>query len=77
MATIRETNLGMFPADDSAPEPSEVEAGIELGLVGPGRGHAADVDDWGFWLVKAKNSGDILACGDGESEACESGWRPS
>ena len=77
MATVRETNLGVLPADNSAPEPSEVEAGIKLGLVGPGRGHTANVDDWGFWLVKAKDSGDIFACSDGEGEAYERDWGPS
>lgn len=71
MTTICETNLGMLPAHDGTPEPSEVETGIELELIGLGRGHAPDVDDRGLRLVKAKDSGDIFACSDCESEAYE------
>lgn len=59
----------MLPADDGTPEPSEVEIEIKLKLAGPGGGHASDVDDWGLRLVEAKDSGDIFACSDCESEA--------
>lgn len=71
MTTVCETNLGMLPADDGTPEPSEVEVGIKLEFVGPGRRHASNVDDWGLRLVKAKDPGDVFACGDGESETYE------
>jgi hypothetical protein len=68
MATVCETNLGMFPADDGTPEPSEVEVGIKLELVCLGRGHASNVDDWGLRFVKAKDPGDVFTCGNCESE---------
>jgi len=73
MTTIRETNLCVLPTDDSAPEPSEVEVEVEikLKLIEPGRGHAANVDDWGVRLVETKDPGDVFACGDGEGETCE------
>jgi hypothetical protein len=71
MTTVCETNLCMFPTDDSTPEPSEVEVEIKLKLVGPGRGHASNVDDWGLRLVETKDPGDVFACGDCESETWE------
>lgn len=72
MTTVCETDLGMLPADDGTPEPSEVEVGIKLEFVGPGRGHASNVDDWGLRLVESKDPGDVFACGYCESETCES-----
>lgn len=71
MTTVCKTNLGMLPADDCTPEPSEVEVGIKLELIGPGRGHASDVDDWSLRLVKAKDPGDVFTCSDREGETYE------
>jgi len=73
MTTVCETNLCVFPTDDGTPEPSkvEVEVEIKLKLIDPGRGHAANVDDWGVRLVETKDPGDIFACGYCEGEACE------
>ena len=73
MTTVCETNLCMLPAHNSTPEPSEVEVEIKLKLVDPRRGHASNVDDWGLRLVKAKDSGDIFACSNCESETCGRG----
>ena len=70
MTAIRKTNLCMFPADDGTSEPGEVEIEIKLKLIDPGRGHTADVDDWGLRLVKTKDSGDVFACSYCESETC-------
>jgi len=49
MTTVCETNLCVLPTNDSTPEPSEVEVEVEikLKLIDPGRGHAANVDNWG------------------------------
>ena len=71
MTTVCETNLSMLPANDCTPEPSEVEVEIKLELIGPGRGHASDVDDWSLRLVEAKDPGDVFTCGDCESETYE------
>lgn len=75
MTTVCETNLCMFPTDDSASEPSEVKVEIKLVLVGPGGGHASNVDNRGLRLVETKDSGDVFTCSDGESETCEWGRR--
>ena len=49
MTTVCKTDLCVLPTNDSTPEPSEVEVEVEikLKLIDPGRGHAANVDDWG------------------------------
>lgn len=69
MTAVCETDLCMLPADDSTPEPSEVEVEINLKLVDPGRGHATNVDDGGLQFVETKNPGDVFARGDCEGEA--------
>ena len=71
MTTICETNLCMFPADDSASEPSEVEFEIKFELVDPGGRHAPNVDDWGLRLVETKDSGNVFTCSHCEGETCE------
>ena len=69
MITVCETNLCMFPTDDSASEPSEVEVEVKFVLVDPGGGHASNVDNWGVRLVETKDPGDVFACSDCEGEA--------
>lgn len=71
MTTVCETNLCMFPTDDSASEPSEVEVEVKFVLVGPGGGHAPNVDNWGLRFVETKDSGEVFACCYCESETCE------
>jgi hypothetical protein len=73
MATVRKTNLCVFPTDDGASEPGEVDVEIKLKLIGPGRRHTSNVDDGGFHLIETKDSGDVFTCSYCESETCERG----
>lgn len=71
MTAVGETNFCVFPTNDGASEPSEVEVEIKFRFTGPGRGHAPNIDNWGFQLVETKDSGDVFTGGDCESETCE------
>lgn len=71
MTAVCKTDLCMFPTDDGASEPSEVKFEVKFVLVGPGGGHAPNIDNWGLGLVETKYSRDVFTCGYCEGETCE------